>query len=311
MRKTSWRVMQAVAGAVILYVLVRKTINDWGKVREQRIEWHLRWEFIIAALIVTWAMYGVLIWGWRAVLSGWRERLRIVDAARIWSISSLGKYIPGKLWSIAGMALMAQQRGVSATAATGSAVIMQLVSLATGAMLALALSGTALLDRLVGGFGAMAAIALASLALVMAVALTSPSVTRRISFLLGRPDAIRPVDPSALAAALFANLVAWAGYGIALQLLLLGTLSGVDLSWATATGAFAASYVLGYVILFLPAGLGVRELTLFMLLRDTIGDAPALAIAAASRVALTVNEVGVALPFLLFRSKPSDVTLPI
>ncbi|HEY3934734.1 MAG TPA: lysylphosphatidylglycerol synthase domain-containing protein [Gemmatimonadales bacterium] len=311
MRKTSWRVMQAVAGAVILFFLVKGTIRDWGKVREQRIEWHLRWEFIIAALIVTWAMYGILIWGWRAVLSGWRERLRIVDAARIWSVSSLGKYIPGKIWSIAGMALMAQQRGVSATAATGSAVIMQLVSLATGAMLALALAGTDLLNRLVGGFGATAAIVLATVALVLAIGLTSPSVTRRIGFLLGRPDVIRPVDPSALAAALFANLVAWAGYGISLQLLLLGTLRGVDLPWATATGAFAASYVLGYIVLFLPAGIGVRDLALYLLLRDTIGDAPALAIAAASRVALTVNEIGVALPFLLFRSKPSDVALPV
>jgi hypothetical protein len=304
-------VAQAVGGAIILYFLVQRTRADWTKVLEQRIVWHLRWEFIIAALIVTWAMYGVLIWGWRAVLAGWGERLRIVDAARIWSISSLGKYIPGKLWSIAGMAMMAQQRGVSATAATGSAVIMQLVSLATGAMLALALSGTDLLNRLAGGFGATAAIVLASLALVMAIGLTSPSVARRIGFLLGRPDAIRPVDPSALAAALFANLVAWAGYGIALQLLLLGTLQGIDLPWTTSTGGFAASYVLGYVFLFIPAGLGIRDLALYMLLRDTIGDAPALAIAAASRIALTINEVGVALPFLLFRRKPSDIILPV
>jgi hypothetical protein len=308
MRRIGWRIARGVAGAIILVVLVRTILADWKSVREQPIQWELHWEYIVASLIVTWAMYGVLIWGWRAVLIGWRERLRMAEAARIWTISSLGKYIPGKVWSIAGMAMMSQEQGVSAAAATGSAVIMQLVSLAAGAIVALALTGTDLLDRLVGGYGSLAAMALAASAMLAAVALTSPSLTRRIGFLIRRPDAVRPVDPSALAAALFANLVAWGGYGISLQLLTLGTLRGVNLSWSAATGAFAASYVIGYLILFLPAGLGVREAVMVVLLRDSIGTPAALAIAAASRVTLTVNEIGAALPFLLFRRKLRDLS---
>lgn len=308
MRKTSWRIAQAVVGATILFFLVRKFLENWHKVQDQPIQWDLHWEFIAASLIVTWAMYGVLIWGWRTVLEGWRESLRIIDAARIWTISSLGGYIPGKVWSIAGMALMAQQRGVSGTAATGSAVIMQLISIATGAMIALALVGTPLLDRFLGGWGSIAAMILAAVTLIGAVALTSPSLTRRIGFLLRRPDAVRPVEPGALAGALVANLVAWAGYGIALQLLGLGTLHGVELSWSTATGAFAASYVIGYVFVLLPAGFGVREAVMITILTPSIGVGPAAALAAASRVVLTVNQVGAALPFLLFRSQPRDIT---
>ena len=203
---------------------------------------------------------------------------------------------------------MAQQRGVSGTAATGSAVIMQLISIATGAMIALALVGTPLLDRFLGGWGSIAAMILAAVTLIGAVALTSPSLTRRIGFLLRRPDAVRPVEPGALAGALVANLVAWAGYGIALQLLGLGTLHGVELSWSTATGAFAASYVIGYVFVLLPAGFGVREAVMITILTPSIGVGPAAALAAASRVVLTVNQVGAALPFLLFRSQPRDIT---
>ena len=45
----------------------------------------------------------------------------------------------------------------------------------------------------------------------------------------------------ALAAALFTNFLAWGGYGLSLQLLLLGTMDGVRLAWGVATGAFAAS----------------------------------------------------------------------
>ena len=303
MRKTSWRIAQGVAGALILFFLVRKFIAGWKDVQDQQIQWHFRPEYLVAALIVTWAMYGVLIWGWRAVLNGWRESLRIVDAARIWTISSLGSYIPGKVWAIAGMALMAQERGVSGAAATGSAVIMQLISIATGAILGLALIGTNVLDRAVGSSGSMLAIALALLALIGAIALTSPSLTRRVGFLLGRPDAVRPVDPGALAEALFANLAAWTGYGIALQLTAAGSLRGVELSWAEATGAFAASYIIGYLAIFLPGGLGVREAVLVLLVKNSIGLPNALALAAVSRIVLTINQVGAAVPFLIFRSR--------
>ena len=307
MRKHGWRIAQTLVAAAVLYFLVDHFIAVWRKAQDQQVEWSFRWEFIVASFILTWAMYGVLIWGWRTVLLGWRHWLRIVDAARIWTISNLGTYIPGGVWAIAGMAVMAQQRGVPGTAATGSAIVMQLVSLATGVILAISLVGTPILERALGDWGMIGGIAIATGTLVCAVALTSPSLTRRISFLLRRPDLIQPVEPGALAGALFANLTAWAGYGIALQLLALGTLRGVDLSWSVATGAFAASYVAGYVS-FLPGGLGMREVVMAVVLTASgIGAPSALALVAASRVILTVNQVGAAVPFLLFRSRPSDI----
>ena len=298
MLKHKWRLFQGVVGAVILYFLIKRFRADWAELMAQRIQWHLRWEFIIASLIVTWAMYGLLILGWRSVLHGWRQWLRAVAAARIWCLSSLGKYIPGKVWSIAGMAVMAQHEGVSGAAATGSAIIMQLVSIATGTILTFALIGTKLLDEQMPG-ASLAALALAVLALLDVLALTSPSQTRRIGFVVGRPDAVQPVEPSALAAALFTNFLAWAGYGLALQLLLLGTIDGVRLDWGIATGAFAASYLIGYLALIVPGGIGVREGILVLLLQGTIGLGPAAALAVTSRIALTVNELGAAVPFLI------------
>ena len=304
MLKHKWRLLQGAVGALILYFLLTKVRANWSDLMAQHIHWHLRWEFIAASLIVTWAMYGLLIMGWRSVLHGWRQWIRVVDAARIWCLSSLGKYIPGKVWSIAGMAVMAQREGVSGAAATGSAIIMQLISIATGTIIVFALIGTRLLDEQLPG-ASLAALALAVFALLAVLALTSPSLTRRIGFVVGRPDAVQPVEPESLAAALFTNFLAWAGYGLALQLLLLGTLENVRLDWATATGAFAASYLIGYLALIVPGGIGVREGILVMLLQGSIGLGPAAALAVASRVALTVNELGAAVPFLLLHRRPS------
>ena len=308
MRKYGWRIGQGVAGIVVLVFLVRHLMDTWRKAQDQPVEWHFRWELIIASFIITWAMYGVLIWGWRGVLQGWREWLRIVDAARIWTVSNLGTFVPGGVWAIAGMAVMAQRQGVSGAAATGSAIVMQLVSLATGVILSIALVGTPVLDRVLGDWGTIAGIAIATGTLVLAIALTSPSLTRRIGFLIGRPDLIRPVEPGSLAGSVLANVVAWSGYGIALQLLAMGTLRGVELSWSVATGAFAASYVAGYLSM-LPGGIGMREVVMATALTSTGVPAPsAIALVAASRVILTINQVGAAMPFLLFRSRPSDTS---
>lgn len=297
MAKGWWRWARAIGGAIILVMLVLHFRQDWKDAKAHVVVWHFRWGFILASLLVTWVMYGALIWGWRLVLHGWGQWIRAIDAARIWSLSSLGKYIPGKVWAIASMAVMAEKEGISGAAATGSAIIMQLLSLATGAVIAIALVGTTMLINFPGG--SASAIGVAIFALLGAISLASPSVTRRIGILVRRPDAVQPVDPNALAGAIFANLLAWAGYGLAFLLLVLGTMPSVHLSWATATGAFTASYVGGYIMLFAPAGLGVREGLMILLLKDSIGIGPATALAAASRITLTVNELGVALPFLL------------
>ncbi|MBK7596299.1 MAG: hypothetical protein IPJ11_13930 [Gemmatimonadetes bacterium] len=224
MSKQFWRVIQAVTGVAIIVFIGLRLADDWSLVTSEPIEWHFRWEFIIASLLVTWVMYGLLIWGWRAVLHGWRQYIRAVDAARIWCLSSLGKYIPGKVWSIAGMAAMSEKQGVSGVAAIGSAVIMQLVSLATGAVVALMFTGTVVLDRVLAPYtpyGSLLAFAGAAFALLCAFALTLPSLTRRLGHLIGKPGSVQPVEPGALAGALFVNFLAWGGYGLAFQLLLL------------------------------------------------------------------------------------------
>jgi len=310
MSKQFWRWVQAILGVTLIVFIGLNLAEKWSEVAVQPIAWRIRWEFIIASLLVTWVMYALLVWGWRAILHGWRQYIRAVDAARIWTISSLGKYIPGKVWSIAGMAVMAERAGVSGVAATGSAVIMQLVNLATGAIVALMLTGTVVFDRLmmnyVGQWGSVLAFVGAAIALLACGALTLPSLTRRLGHLIGKPDSVQPVEPGALAAALFVNFLAWGGYGLAFQLLLLGTIPEVELTWAAATGAFAASYIAGYLAVIVPGGLGVREAVLIALLQGSIGLGPAVALAAASRITLTINEIGAAVPFLLMRRPSRD-----
>jgi hypothetical protein len=98
-----------------------------------------------------------------------------------------------------------------------------------------------------------------------------------------------------------ANVIAWLGYGTALWLLAQAVLPDSQLAPGAAIAGFAASYVAGLLALFAPGGLLIREGLLVLMLQDSIGLGAATALAIASRVLLTITELGAAVPFLLMR----------
>jgi glycosyltransferase 2 family protein len=244
-------------------------------------------------------MYALLIVAWRMMLAGWGQRLDGWTAARIWTVSSLGKYLPGKVWAIAGMALLAQRAGIAAWAATGSAVVLQVLAIGTGAAVA-GLTGRQAIaaadPRLGAVLGVLIAGAVAGVALLL-----WPAFLRRL-LRLAAPDAeARGTPPmGGIAFGIVANLVAWLGYGLALWLLARGLLPSAGLDPALAIAVFTASYLAGFLALFAPGGIGVREGLFILMLQGPLGIAAATALALASRVLLTITELGAAVPFLVF-----------
>jgi uncharacterized membrane protein YbhN (UPF0104 family) len=96
-------------------------------------------------------------------------------------------------------------------------------------------------------------------------------------------------------------VVAWVAYGAALLFLARGVLPGISLSLAQATGVFTCSYIVGFLALFAPGGLGPRESVFYLLLAGEIGLKQAAGLAVASRLLLTGTEILPALPLLLRR----------
>src|SRR5947199_10307622 len=77
---------------------------------------------------------------WRRILAGWSQRLPFGPAARTWSVANLGRYVPGKVWSVAGLVVLAQQAGVAPGPAAASAFVIQAVSLGSGVAVVAAVS---------------------------------------------------------------------------------------------------------------------------------------------------------------------------
>lgn len=299
-RKTWWRVVQ-VAGAVVLVGLaVRSLARNWNDLQSQTIEWKIDPLWIVLSLVITWGAYAGLIEAWRRVVESLRQRLGYWDAARITMVSNLGKYVPGKVWAIAGAAYLAQQVGVTKTAAVASAIVLQALALASGVIL-VAILAPGLRGAPVGYVIGGAALGVAAVGGV--VVLCS---RRALDAIQGRlPPSIprlEPIAPAVMLAALGVNAVAWCAYGLAFVALTHGVLPEASLPWTLATSVFTTSYLIGLLVAFAPGGLGVRESMFVLLLGGPLGVKLAGALALATRVTLTIAELGAAVPFLLIRS---------
>lgn len=308
MAKTAWRAAQWTLGLVVVGFAARALARNWTDFRSQPLAFAPRPLYLVASALLVWAMYALLVWAWLAVLRSWGQRLGPGTAARIWTVSSLGKYVPGKVWAIAGMALMAQQAGVAAWAATGSAVVLQALAIGTGAVI-VGFTGAVGLE--LAHPGARAALGLLVLASAAGIGLILwPPAVRRLLRLARVPaEAVGAPSPAAVLGGIMANAVAWVGYGGALWLLARGLLPDVKLELWTAVAVFTASYLAGFLALLAPGGLGVREGLFILMLQQPIGIGAATALAVASRLLLTLTEFGAAAPFLLLTRRSPRVAL--
>jgi hypothetical protein len=301
MREHAFRFARWGLALLIVAFVARTFQRNWQDLQAQPVAWTLRPLPGLGSVLLVWGMYAMLIEAWRRMLAGWGQELAPLPAARIWVLSSLGKYVPGKVWAIAGMALMAREAGVAAWAATASAIFLQALAVGTGAAMAAIAGGPALEAYRPGvlpWFWMAGALAVAGV-----VALLHPRVSRSVLALAGMGPEVPTPGAGPIVVGLLSNLVAWVGYGLAFWLLAAAVLPLSSLQPAAAIAAFAASYVVGLVTLIAPGGLVVREALLIALLSGSLGLGPATALAIASRVLLTITELGAAVPFLLLRRR--------
>lgn len=299
-----WRWLQFAAGALLVGLAVRSLVVNWQSLRAQAIVWQFSANWILASVLVVFVSYAALIEAWRRVVLSMGERLSFVTATRIWFLASLGKYVPGKVWAVAGAAVLAQRAGVDPSVAVAGAVVLQALSLASGALVVAVTARDAF--QAVGQGALPVAVAVVVLSLAGVALLTSQTLLERVNRLLPSSwPRLRAIPASIVASAFLANVLAWTGYGIALILLAKGLLPAVQLSLPQAIGVFTCSYLIGFIALFAPGGLGPRESVFLLMLAGELGLKPAAALAIASRLLLTCTEVLPAVPLLFKRNAPT------
>lgn len=279
--------------------------------RDNTLTLHFGAPWLIASGAFVLAAYALLIWTWAFVLTELSGKsLPYGVAARIWFVSNLGKYIPGKVWQIVQMGIMSTEQGIDAVSSGSAAIVNAGVNVACGLAVGV-VAGAPIFDRILEPYGyAWLSRTVAVLALVCVVLL--PSILPRAFRLLNRRFGVaaplnRPPTRAIIVSAV-ANIIAWVLYGAAFKFLIHGILGSAPGELIEYTAAFAISYVIGYLAILVPGGIGVREAVLItVLVSAPLATAPqATAISMASRLWLVVIEIVPALLFLAYRRRPLD-----
>lgn len=303
MRKRLWWTLQIVVAIIVGWLIWAQIVRNWHEYRSLKVDftWHAGW--LALSVLTVFVSYAFSIEAWRRVMAGWQQRVPYGRAARIWLVANLGRYVPGKVWSVAGLVVLAQRAGVASWAAAASAFAIQAIAIGTAIVVVAAATPGAESPVRLG--------AAALLALAVITVLASAKAVRWIGRVAGSSEPLRPLPVLAVAESSVLGVLAWVAHGVAFWLLARGMGLPGSLSITTAAGVFPLGYILGLLALFAPGGVGVREVVLTSLLAPALGMGGAVALSVASRILLTLTEVVAPLVALLVsRQRKEDVSEP-
>jgi len=282
-----WRYLGLVVVALVVVVLARALVRNWLAV--ESYPWSWTWQGVILSVFLVQLSYLTWARSWRSILRAVGIRLHLTRAYWIFYISNIGRYIPGKVWQVGAVALIGRKLGLSGRDLAASMIVHLAYFLPVGVAMSLS-SGTLPSPYNTATFQ----VAAWTLTVLTACAALFPhavlSLARPVATRLGvTPERWRMALVRRLAVAV-QTAFAWLAMSLGFAALVISvTPLGMDRIPGLAR-AFILSHIVGYVALFAPGGLGVREGTLALLLQPMVGLGPATAIALVSRAWATLNE---------------------
>lgn len=280
--------MGALVGGLAIVFVGRILARDWGEVREGLEGANPAW--LVAALLLA-------AGGMTSIAAAWRRTLRVLGGNLSWGqtlaryyVGELGKYVPGGVWPVLGRGELAARAGVPRPAAYGS-VALSLASLYLAAMFLALAALPAVLDgsgsESLSGSGSdfeMTATAWVFVLLPLGVLGLHHVVLERLRSLgeklLGRHIELPIPRWRESLLLLVCYVPVWLFIGGATWAV--AQAMGQDASIGEVAPAAILSWIVGFVLVPVPGGLGVREV--IFVAASGIAAGPAAAVAVVARV---------------------------
>ncbi|MFH1701656.1 MAG: lysylphosphatidylglycerol synthase transmembrane domain-containing protein [Candidatus Zixiibacteriota bacterium] len=312
-RKTTWRLLQAIILGLIFYFLGKQIYTNWDLV--SAFHWEINYFWLGAAMlsvIITFFLFSSV---WKLIAKSLGKDIRFLASFKIAYLANLGRYIPGKIWQIFGMIYLAKKEGMTEEESVASFGLSQIFAIPSGLLSGLLFLGLypqvyenySYSSRATAGLIGVAVMIFAiSLSVIFFPSPIEKTANRLLKFIKRRP--IKFGMNKSLAAVIYGGyFLSWSMYGLSFWLFLKGITTQEALLFPMA-GIFIIAYQIGYLMLFAPGGLGPREAVMEIMLAPFFGAGVATAIAITARLWLIMAEAISALIALTIKSteKTSD-----
>lgn len=224
---------------------------------------------------------------WRGTLSTLGSDLPLRPAARLFFVTQLGKYLPGALWPVLAQMRMGRELGVPRQ----RMALAFLLTLGLATVVGILVGVTALpaLLRAEGRVVLLGLLALPLLGLLFVPAVLNWSLNLALR-MIRRPGLEQPLEGRDVVRGVTWALAFWLVYGGHVWLLAVGLGAEPLEALPVAIGGFAVAFSLGPLLVVLPAGAGVREAVLVVLLASVLTTSEAVAVALTSRGTLMLTD---------------------
>ncbi|KQC10671.1 MAG: hypothetical protein APR62_11710 [Smithella sp. SDB] len=246
--------------------------ENWESVRTFHLQ--VNWGYILVGILMIIANYLCTTLGWHMGISclDKNAKIKYSQSIALVNISQLGKYIPGKLWSYVVQIYWLASKGVPKTTAlylnAMTAVLPVLVSLLMGSFLLMMCSDW---HHLKTGLTI-----LICLLIIVNLLIFNRNIMKlfvdMVSRISGRKFVFRQLSTSRILSMELFYIIGAFFWGLAGCFIAMGM--GINLNISkiiSISSAMLLGDVIGFLILIVPGGLGVREGTMYLILRNADG----------------------------------------
>ena len=291
------RTIGLIIAAVIFYFIGRMAYREWDKI--SGYDWSPSPTWFIASIFLLLSVYVMGGYGWTLVLRMLGTRLAATKGISILLLSLYGRYIPGGIWSVLGRVYLCRLEGVPDSRSGMSILLEQAYQVATaGLVFAISLL-----------FWTDTGSVIRVLPLVFILPLFFVFLHPKPFLKIVNPVLVRfGKGPIHLSLSLNKMLILaayyifyWGVTGVAFYSFIRAFYPLEGHYIPILSGIFAISFAAGYLAFFTPAGLGVREGALTILLSLFIPMPVAIGVSLLSRLWLIGIELVILVLFLINR----------
>ena len=293
------KVVKLLLLALVLFFVVKNVVNNFSNIKDIDLS-NLNYGYVLPALLVTIVSLFIPVFAWKYLLGTLGSDLKISKAMRIWFISNLGRYIPGKVWQISGLIVLSSKEGVSKKVSSISVIYSQIVANLIGLSLGIFLfvkdeEKTTHILMLVGVLIALAIL---------------PFIINKLAILalsiLKKPKETFEVSYGKFIIYVFLQLINWLVMGLAFVVFVNIFTELSIIENPVSLFILPVSWTLGLLAIFAPGGIGVREGIMTVYLSMFIGSGLAAVIPWLYRIWLTLFELLLAGMFYFMKGRTEE-----
>lgn len=292
LKRASLKILQYLLIAIIFYFLLKSVVKNWSQVKD--FSWQFDYWLLIISFLLQFLTLFWLVKIWQRMLRHTGSSVSYFKLFKVWFYANLGKYLPGKVWQFLGMIYMLEKERVPKKSSFSTGVMAQSFSVISGLFISVFFLGTDLYHRFFSRKpGLMIGLAIFSLGIL--VLLCYPKVLERILNLglriVKKEKITLDLKGKDVIIYLLSYSLSWLLFGLAF-LIFVKSMTQTDFKmYPTLTGAYAFSLNIGFLAIFTPGGIGVREGILVFLLSSFFPLPVSTLISLLSRLWMTVGEV--------------------